>query len=68
MLNSTVLPFGLATAAMLFTKPSRPLAKFQDKKGINICIIWMTGQVTKNCFKIFTNSCYVKKKHNMCNS
>ena len=43
MLNSTVLPFGLATAAMLFTKPSRPLAKFQDKKGINICIIWMTG-------------------------
>ena len=39
----TVLPFGLSTAPMLFTKLLRPLVSYCHERGINICVFLDDG-------------------------
>ena len=58
----TVLPFGLATAPMLFTKLLRPLTSFWHDRGVNICVYLDDGAGTEKTYsKTFMNSRFVKE-------
>lgn len=58
----TVLPFGLSTAPMLFTKLLRPLVSLWHQKGINICVFLDDGAGTERYLsKAIRNATYVKK-------
>lgn len=43
----TVLPFGLSSAPMLFTKMLRPLVSYWHERGINICVFLDDGAGTE---------------------